>query len=162
MFKKSFCKKFLISQPTGSLQSPTRSEQIQPNQSKILSSWSYWSITSKSKVITQEKKTATIIRSIPPSYTRNPSNNPSHPRSHCQPTTVIEKTYTWNPSNNSHRPSSHHHLASATVNGGKLYPKSINTKIIHSPNPLQSNPPKVAPPYSDLHKLYSKILDEWF
>ena len=157
MFRKSLCKNFPISQPTRSPQSPTRSEQIQPNQSKILSSWSHWSITGKSKVTTQEKHS---------------NNRQIHPtKLHMKP--IKQSKSSVNPPSTHHhekqnpylksikcarRPPSHHHLASATVNKRKPYPKSINTKIIHSPYPPQFDPPKATLPQPDPQKLNLTIL----
>ena len=123
MFRKSLCKNFPISQPTRSPQSPTRSEQIQPNQSKILSSWSHWSITGKSKVTTQEKHSndrrihPTKLHMKPIKQSKSSVNPPST-------SIMTNKTHTWNPSNA-------HAVHQATITS----PLPPSTNANHTQNP---------------------------
>ena len=76
------------------------------------------------------KNTATIVRSTPRSCTWNPSNNPSRPWIHRQPTTMANKTHTWNPSNA-------HAVHQATINSP--LPSSINANHTQNPSTQKSS-----------------------
>ena len=124
MFRKLFCKNFLITQPIGSLQSPTRIEQIK---AKFWSSWSY--------ILKHHQQ----IQSHNPVQKLRQSSDPTklHSIHETHQTTQVIREATINPPSWQMKPIPETHQTTHAVSQGTIIPPlPLPTNTNHIQNPL--------------------------